>query len=347
VRVPVALLLMVLLPGATRAQKRPCEVTAGVQMIEPASLPEKAFVSSFFSKWLAQHRDPRMMLEYQDISAFYDDLPYNYTVAPLWVPVKGLPPEAFVAIERKRLIPVLSGEPRSGPLRIVFVVENGRRLTAAQRQVEAAALKAILSASRRDDSFALFSTAAPRISVPFGSSRQAIELALERLREPRQKGPKDDGVSSALLEAARFFGRPQGGDAIILLARTVDGSRRVEVLSALTMRGIRLFSLALDAMVEADWSVSLRLVNPLATLSEETGGGWEQAGPLPRKDRATDTELHVARRYARKLYEMATTYYVLRLEHTGPHVVIGLSPHMLDQTPWGRVVYPKPLPVCP
>ncbi len=346
-RVPVILLLIVSTPHVSRAQKRPCEVTAGVQMIEPASLPEKAFVSSFFSKWRAQHRDPRMMLEYQDISAFCDDLPYNYTVAPLWVPVKGLPPEAFVAIEGKRLIPVLSGEPRSGPLRIVFVVENGGRLTAAQRQVEVTALKSILSASRREDSFAFLSTAAPRLAVPLGSGREAIELALERLREPRQKGPKDGGVSSALLEAARFFGRPQEGDAIILLARTVDGSRRVEVLSVLTMRGIRLFSLALDAMVEADWSVSLRLVNPLATLSEETGGGWEQAGPLPYKDRLTDAKLRVARKYARKLYEMATTYYVLRLEHTGPHVVIDLSPPTLDQMPWARVLYPKPLPVCP
>jgi hypothetical protein len=343
-RLFVTLLLIVSAVRPSKAQENSCAVTAAVETLDPSSFPDKASIKFAMSVWWTTLRDPRM-LGYQDAIAFGSVLPYNYTNAPVWAPVADLRREAFVATDRKHSIPVLSAEPRGDPLRIVFVVENGRRLTAAQRQVEAAALKAILSVSRRDDSFAFLSTAAPRLAVPLGSSREAIELAFERLKEPRQKGPKDDGVSGALVEAAKSFERPQQGDAIILLARMVAGRRRLELRTALTSRGVRLFSFGLDAMVEAGSSGTL--INPLATLSEQTGGGWEQIGPLANKDRVTGTRLHVARKYARKLYEMATTYYTLRLERTGPHVVIGLSSHTLDQTPWGRVVYPKPLPVCP
>jgi hypothetical protein len=348
VRVFVVVLLVVLLPNVSRAQKRPCTVAAGAEAIEPSSFPDKAWAEQALSMWRRTLRDPRL-LAYQDAVAFGSVLPYNYTAAPLWAPVTGLPPQAFVAMDRKRLIPVLSAEPRSGPLRIVFVVENGRRVTVAERQVEIAAMKAILSVAPRKDSFAFLSTASPRVAVPFGSSRQAIKLALEGLRQPAHKGPQGEKVSGAILEAAQSFGTPQEGDAIILLARTMDGSQRAEVSSALTGRGIRLFSLGLGTMVETGWASFGEgySINSLATLSEETGGGWEQIGPLANKDRVTGTKLHVARKYARKLYEMATTYYTLCLERTGPHVVIGLSPHTLDQTPWGRVVYPKPLPVCP
>ncbi len=348
-RVPITLLLTVSLACASRAQERSCTTIAGVQTIDPGSFPDKAsekFVLRFWRRTTL--RDPRL-LEAQDGLAFGAVPRYYYATPPLWALVTGLPPEAFVAIEGKHPISVLAAEPRCGPLRVVFVVENGRRVTAAQRQVEAAALKSILSVSRRDDSFAFLSTAAPRLALPLGSSGKAIENAFEHLTEPAHRGPKDDGVSSALLQAARSFGTPQEGDAIILLARTLTGNRRAEVRSALTSRGIRLFSLALGAMVETDWGWpgSGELVSPLATLSEETGGGWEQVGPLAHKDRVTDTRLHAARRYARKLYEMATTYYTLRLERTGPRVVIGLSPRTLDQMPWARVLYPKPLPVCP
>ena len=344
-RLSVAVLLVVLLPNVSRAQKRPCAVTASAQAIDPSSFPDKASIKFAMSVWWTTLRDPRM-LGYQDAMAFGSVLPYYYDPAPLWMPMAGLSLEAFVATEGKRSIPVLSAEPRSGPLRIAFVVENGRRVTAAQRQVESAALKAILSVARRDDSFAFLSTAAPRAAVPFGSSRNAIELASERQSELKHKEPRDGGVSSALRASVQLFGTPQEGDAIILLARTVAGSQRAGVRSALTSRGMRLFSLGLDAMVESGWGDGSS-INPLATISEETGGGWEQAGPLPHKDRVTDTKLRVARKYARKLYEMAATYYALRLEHTGPHVVIGLSSHTLDQTPWARVVYPKPLAVCP
>jgi hypothetical protein len=350
-RVCAALLLLISVTAVARSQQSPCATTAHVVTLDPSSFPDKAaarWALSQMERWSEGRPFPYGADSNATVLGW--PLPGLGASVPLWEPAHKLPPGAFTAHDEHRPIPVLSAEVNRGPRRILLLADNGKKIRVAARDIEIEAIKTVLCNARPEDSIALLTAGGPRVAVPFGSSRQAIELALKGLRQPAQRRPQGDRVSGELLEAAKSFGTPQEGDAIILFARTLTGSRRAEVRSALTSRGIRLFCLGLGAMLESGTLASFEAgysINALVTLSEETGGGWEQAGPLPHRGPATDANLQVARKEARDLYEMATTLYILRLERTGPHVFIEPSPEVIDQIPWARVLYPRPLPKCP
>lgn len=343
-RVEIALLLAACWPNLAVSQQRPCTVTAHLETLDPSSFPNRTAAADDLSQLRRQSTNLPYAVDRNAI-VFDWALPGYYLSVALWAPARDLPPDAFAAHDHREPVPVLSAEADRGPRRIVFVVEKGKKVSAAARQVETAAVTAILSNARTEDSFALLTAGGSRVALPLGSGRDAIRRAVEDLSRPGLGGAEGRDVRDALLEAATWFGSPQPGDSIFLLSRPLGGGRTRRVHSALGRGGIRLFSLGLGTLVHSTFD-ALLLAPPLE-LSEESGGGWEQIEGLPRKDDATDAQIELARREALELYGMIKTFYVVRLERTGPHVMIEPSLQVIDQMPWARVLYPRPLPVCP
>lgn len=82
----------------------------------------------------------------------------------------------------------------------------------------------------------------------------------------------------------------------------------------------------------------------MATLREQTGGGWQSIGYLGSGPDALDAMLWEWQNAAKALYETATFAYVLHLARTGPHVKIHLAAPSLSASL--ILSYPTPLPVC-
>jgi len=329
-RAYIGLLLMALAAGVARAQLAPCTVALNVLAPDRSSLPKHG-------EWSAALWEPLL---------FYDLVDW----APGGRPVHDLGAGAFVARDKRDSIPIESVETDRGPRRFVFVAENGRLVTLAQRQVEAESVKAILSKARPEDSFGLLTAGGPRVALPLGSNRDTILVAAERLSHAQASSTPGEEVTDALVEATMWFGSHQSGDSIFLLDRIPNsaGNRPEDsrVQSALASRQVRLFTLGLDIMI---WGCdgTACVESPLIELSDRSGGDLEETGPLPRKGQAKDASLRAARVGAEHLYDVASQFYVLRLQRTSPKTMIGLSLQELYRLPYATVTYPRPLPVCP
>jgi len=330
-RAYIGLLLMVLAAGVTRAQPAPCTVAVNVLAPDRSSLPK-------YGMWSAASWRPVLFGDGDDWTA------------PWGCPVHDLAAGAFVARDKRDFIPIESVETDRGPRRFVFVVENGRLVTLAQRQVEAESVKAILSKARPEDSFGLLTAGGPRVALPLGSNRDTILVAAERWSQAKASSTRGEEVTDALVEATMWFEPHQSGDSIFLLDRIPNsaGNRREDsrLQTALASRQVRLFTLGLDIMI---WGCgeSDCVESPLIELSDRSGGDWEPMGPLPRKRQAKDASLRAARVDAERLYDVASQFYVLRLRRTSPETMVGLSLQELYRLPYATVTYPRPLPLCP
>lgn len=269
-----------------------------------------------------------------------------------WNPIYGLPADAFVARSGKLPVRIESGTTNSGPRRVVFVVEDGKRVTAGARKVESAVISYILSAARPEDSFALLTACGPRIELPFGSSREAIQQAAKRLAQRPTGIPARGGVLDAVLEAVRLFRRPQPGDSIFLITMRVQGRNRAtfsQVRSALLANEIRVFAL------QVGW-YRLLIENPSGTAGEGVSyfvksfalsgisGGmaavrWSWGG-------FDALEIRGFERQAGSMYKAICKYYALQLDRRGKRLVVGLAPAVRNRYPLARVLYPRHAPSC-
>jgi len=280
-----------------------------------------------------------------------------------WIPLRNLPPDAFVVRDGRRRVPVLSVEQNSGPRRIVVVIaypgarayERIRAGTAGSSAPQEQTpdlvdtqVTAIASLARPEDSLALLTTGESRLEVPLGSSRDALRAGIAAFFHPHADGPAGPDVFSGLAEAITWFGTPQTGDSIFLLGgiRPWDRAKGADLRSALVSRGIRLFILGTAGFEITPCTTCLgSFLTPDALLSEQTGGGFEMTGYLG--PHASDDNLRLWQSEAKALYDMATAAYVLRLERTGPALRVELSPKIRGRLEAARVHYATPVPVCP
>lgn len=274
----------------------------------------------------------------------------NYVPMPLEVPNRRLPPQAFIAQDGFfHHVPIGAVDADDGPRRIVLVetLDEDWSKVFGRVQISPRELTAILSAARPQDSFALLLVGGPRVEIPFGSSRDALRAGIEALSHPDPHGPQGPDLFGGLLEATSWFGSPQIGDSILELGDIRrwrwDKAKASRLRTVLISRGIRLFSLG-GAYSTVGGSDDLRggWENPMATLCEQTGGGWQSIGYLGSGPDALDAMLWEWQNAAKALYEMATFAYALHLARTGPHVKIQLT-----KTVHNILSYPTPLPVCP
>jgi hypothetical protein len=336
----LALALLVSAGSAGLAQQPPCSVELNIRVpdLSPPPRNEADLRAAFFEHGL---------------------------VMPEGAGGDSLTADAFFARDDKRVpARVLSVTIDRGPRRIVFVVENGKRMTPAGRKIEAAVISGILSHARAQDSFALISARGFRLELPLGSSREAVRAAAQELANPPPRETKGQPALDAIEEATAWLAPPKAGDAIFVVATNIEGRHSTgmsKVRDSLARGRVRVFSFELAGVPQPDLrevfhgsdtlfnipDIGLGNVDHLDEMTRYSGGllAFEEATE-GKQNIPTEDRLKGIMAAAQRMYQAATGYYVLGLD-SNKDLTLGLVPSVQNRLPGGALVfYPRTLAWC-
>lgn len=160
---------------------------------------------------------------------------------------RGLAAEDFVGQLQKKPVSVKLVTFDDGPRRVLIVVDVNKKLSADSRKVQGEMVRIMLDNARPQDTFAMISTHGHGPQVKFTADRSAIKLALGWDNAPGGK-EKELGVLDGVMEGMEWFGAPQSGDSIVVMAADMEGNHKTNtklVARALEEKHIRMFGLAL------------------------------------------------------------------------------------------------------
>lgn len=368
-RICISLAFGALLCNNGYAQRLPCTVPVNVVIPDLSSLPKKE-ADAVFARWNKFVRLMKLQLprwewaqEWHTLGAF-DQGPAPGMLLPDETGLPKLRADAFSAHDKKHSVAIRAVTTDRGPRRVLFVIENGKRMPAAARQIEAAVISDILANARPEDSFGLLAAGGPRVELHFGASREAIRAAAEQLESTPQGKSGKGGVLDAVLEATTWFQPPQPGDSIFVMAVRLEGKHHVgfsKVRSAVRARRLRVFSFQLgrgasdspepepiyDAVSKSfSTLVTGQVFDGARTLSKLSGGQTFLEDTEGKQYRLTDDRLKRLRYYGGQMYKAVTEYYVLTLESAGRDLIIGLAPPIQSMHPFGFLFYPRDSPPC-
>src|SRR5438270_3074071 len=187
---------------------------------------------------------------------------------------RGLAAEDFIGRVQKRPIAVKGLTFDDGPRRVLIVADLSKKLSADSRKAEDEMIKVLLANARPQDTFAIMPARSAGQDVKFTEDRSAISQALG---EPGEgKRGKEPGVLDTVMTGIEWFGTPQPGDAIVVMASDLEGNHKANarmVAKALHDNHIRMFGLALGP-VETKNSVASHFMT--STMSQ----GLAEAQPL-------------------------------------------------------------------
>ena len=161
--------------------------------------------------------------------------------------------------------------------RILFVLDTVRDLPPDARKAEARIVEQILSSARPVDTFGLITARGTARSVKFDQGKDAVKGAADDLASDPKEKESGLGVLDAVAEGMEWFGAPQPGDSIFLMAMNLDGNHKSnakKIAQELERRHIRLFGVALGPV---------NLGSTVATQSDNYRGkfSYAQAGDMP------------------------------------------------------------------
>jgi hypothetical protein len=160
--------------------------------------------------------------------------------------LRGLAAEDFIGRVQKKPVTVKGLTYDDGPRRVLLVVDIGKKLSADSHKAEDEIIKMLLANARPEDTFAIMPARGPGQDVKFTADRAAISQALGQPGEGRRG--KEPGVLDTVMAGIEWFGPPQQGDAIVVIAADMEGNRKSNarmVAKALENSRIRMFGLAL------------------------------------------------------------------------------------------------------
>jgi hypothetical protein len=161
---------------------------------------------------------------------------------------RGLAAEDFVGRLQRKPVTVKLVTFDDGPRRVLIVVDANKKLSADSRKAQGEMLRTILDNARPQDTFALISTHGRGPQVKFTADRSAIRAALGWDNGPDNGKEKELGVLDGVMAGMEWFGTPQLGDSIVVMAADLEGNHKANarlVASALEEKHIRMFGLAL------------------------------------------------------------------------------------------------------
>lgn len=159
---------------------------------------------------------------------------------------RGLAAEDFIGQIQKKPVAVKKIAFDDGPRRVLIVADVSKKLSADSRKAEDEMIKTLLASARPGDTFAIMPAHGPGQDVKFTEDRAAIREALNQPGEGKRG--KEPGVLDTVMVGIEWFGPPQPGDSIVVIAADMQGSRKANarmVAKALHDNHIRLFGLAL------------------------------------------------------------------------------------------------------
>jgi hypothetical protein len=187
---------------------------------------------------------------------------------------RGLAAEDFTGRIQKKPVTVKALAYDDGPRRVLIVADLSKKLSADSRKAEDEMIKILLANARPQDTFAIMPARGPGQDVKFTEDRSAISQALGQPGDGRRG--KEPGVLDTVMVGIEWFGTPQPGDAIVVIASELEGNRKANarmVAKALHDNNIRMFGLALGP-VETKNSVASHF------MTSTTSQGLAEAQPL-------------------------------------------------------------------
>jgi hypothetical protein len=187
---------------------------------------------------------------------------------------RGLAAEDFVGHVQKKPVAVKALAFDDGPRRVLIVADLSKKLSADARKAEDEMIKTLLASARPSDTFAIMPARGPGQDIKFTEDRSAISQALGQPGDGKRG--KEPGVLDTVMTGIEWFGTPQPGDSIVVIASELEGNRKANartVAKALHDSHIRMFGLALGP-VETKNSVASHLT------TSTTSQGLAEAQPL-------------------------------------------------------------------
>ena len=174
-------------------------------------------------------------------------------------PFRGLAAEDFIGHVQKRPVAVKGVAFDDGPRRVLIVADVNKKLSADSRKAEDEMIKTLLASARPGDTFAIMPAHGPGEDVKFTEDHAAISQALSQPGDGKRG--KDPGVLDTVMVGIEWFGPPQPGDSIVVIAADMQPSHKTTtkmVAKALYDNHIRMFGLALGR-VQTTSSVASRM----------------------------------------------------------------------------------------
>ena len=159
---------------------------------------------------------------------------------------RGLAPEDFISRLQKRSVTVKALTYDDGPRRVLLVVDVNKKLSSDSRKAEDEMIKTLLANARPGDTFAIMPARGPGQDVKFTADSAGISQALGQAGEGKRG--REPGVLDTVMAGIEWFGTPQPGDAVVVIAADLEGNRKSNpklVAKALEDSHIRMFGLAL------------------------------------------------------------------------------------------------------
>ena len=159
---------------------------------------------------------------------------------------RGLAAEDFVGNLQKKPVTIKTITYDDGPRRVLIVADTSKNLPADSRKAETEMIQVLLANARPQDTFAIMAAKGPGQDVKFTSDHAAIMQGFTLSGEGKRG--KEPGVLDTVMVGIEWFGPPQAGDAIVVIAADLEGNRKSNaklVAKALEENHIRMFGLAL------------------------------------------------------------------------------------------------------
>ena len=111
-----------------------------------------------------------------------------------------------------------------GPRRVLIVVDLSKKLSGDSRKAENEIIRTLLASARPQDTFAIMPARGPGQDVKFTEDRSAISQALGQPGDGKRG--KEPGVLDTVMVGIEWFGTPQPGDAIVVMASILTATTR-------------------------------------------------------------------------------------------------------------------------
>lgn len=145
-----------------------------------------------------------------------------------------------------------------GPRRVVFVVQRGMQMKDAEKALTTAVLEKILDGGTRpQDTFGLITAGPGSTTIPLGTSPEKILAEVRTLIAEKASG-KSIGVLDGVQQALEWFGEPQAGDAVYVLAGNDrfdnDHASFDKVMAELWKRKTRVYGFLFGYIISGEYS---------------------------------------------------------------------------------------------
>lgn len=288
--------------------------------------------------------------------------------------IEGLTANDFAAQIKKRAVSIQSIASDSGPRRILLVIDASHRLSSEARKAQVEFVSDVVLNAQPGDSMALIVARGPVHEVKFGADRAAL---LQAIKDSAQetKDPEKLGVLDAVAAGINWFGEPQLGDSIVVVAIDLEGNHSTNYKSVVKMleeHHVRLFGMALGHLLLTNQVIGTQQ-------TDREGFGYREPGiPIYNADadadffplsvnsggyivqedtKRTNQDFKVNEAKKKELEKTATMmlalidrFYTVRvaaagLSHAEPWT-LGIAPNKLQSLPGAHVLYPHELSAC-